>query len=168
MTEDDGGNISEAALDGVFDWEVDETLDLVELALAEERLHPEPRPEGRQLSAVQIAETLGLPTPTGQQQAVIEAPLGPAIVVAGAGSGKTETMANRVVWLLANGHVRVPEILGLTFTRKAAGSWPCASGNASNSSWTRGSPLSSSIPSMRRRSPHTTRSRTPSSARTHC
>ena len=39
----------------------------------------------------------------------------------GAGSGKTETMANRVVWLLANGHVGVPEVLGLTFTRKAAG-----------------------------------------------
>ncbi len=72
-------------------------------------------------SAARIAEVLGLPTPTPQQQAVIEAPLAPAIVVAGAGSGKTETMANRVVWLLANGHVRVPEILGLTFTRKAAG-----------------------------------------------
>ncbi|WP_445158949.1 UvrD-helicase domain-containing protein [Leifsonia poae] len=68
-----------------------------------------------------IAQTLGLPSPTVQQQAVIEAPLAPAIVVAGAGSGKTETMANRVVWLLANGHVGVSEILGLTFTRKAAG-----------------------------------------------
>ncbi|XAO70415.1 ATP-dependent DNA helicase [Diaminobutyricibacter sp. McL0608] len=75
----------------------------------------------RRLSSAEIAEALGLPIPTPQQQAVIEAPLAPAIVVAGAGSGKTETMANRVVWLLANGHVRVPEILGLTFTRKAAG-----------------------------------------------
>jgi DNA helicase-2/ATP-dependent DNA helicase PcrA len=45
----------------------------------------------------------------------------PALVVAGAGSGKTETMANRVLWLLANGHVRPGQILGLTFTRKAAG-----------------------------------------------
>jgi DNA helicase-2/ATP-dependent DNA helicase PcrA len=52
---------------------------------------------------------------------VIEAPLEPALVVAGAGSGKTETMANRVLWLLANGHVSAGEILGLTFTRKAAG-----------------------------------------------
>jgi DNA helicase-2/ATP-dependent DNA helicase PcrA len=41
--------------------------------------------------------------------------------VAGAGSGKTETMANRVLWLLANGHVTASEVLGLTFTRKAAG-----------------------------------------------
>ncbi len=56
-----------------------------------------------------------------QQVAVIEAPLEPALVVAGAGSGKTETMANRVLWLLANRHVRPSEILGLTFTRKAAG-----------------------------------------------
>jgi len=72
-------------------------------------------------SAVEIAEVLGLPRPTAEQQAVIEAPLEPALVVAGAGSGKTETMANRVVWLLANGLVGVSEVLGLTFTRKAAG-----------------------------------------------
>ncbi|MFB2581652.1 ATP-dependent DNA helicase [Herbiconiux sp. P15] len=73
------------------------------------------------LSAARIAELLELPPPTAQQRAVIEAPLDPRIVVAGAGSGKTETMANRVVWLIANGLVRVPEVLGLTFTRKAAG-----------------------------------------------
>jgi DNA helicase-2/ATP-dependent DNA helicase PcrA len=73
------------------------------------------------LSAVDVARRLGLPEPTPEQQAVIEAPLVPALVVAGAGSGKTETMANRVVWLLANGHVQVSQVLGLTFTRKAAG-----------------------------------------------
>ncbi|ARJ05688.1 ATP-dependent DNA helicase [Cnuibacter physcomitrellae] len=73
------------------------------------------------LSATEIAERLGLPTPTEQQRAVIESPLEPRIVVAGAGSGKTETMAARVVWLVANGHVALSEVLGLTFTRKAAG-----------------------------------------------
>jgi len=72
------------------------------------------------ISARRIAELLGLPEPTPEQAAVIEAPLSPALVVAGAGSGKTETMANRIVWLLANRHVRVDEVLGLTFTRKAA------------------------------------------------
>ena len=73
------------------------------------------------ITARELAELLNLSVPTDQQQAVIEAPLTPALVVAGAGSGKTETMANRVVWLLANGMVRVDEVLGLTFTRKAAG-----------------------------------------------
>ena len=73
------------------------------------------------ISAREIAAKLGLPEPTAEQVAVIEADLEPALVVAGAGSGKTETMANRIVWLLANGKVRVPEVLGLTFTRKAAG-----------------------------------------------
>ena len=73
------------------------------------------------VSALQIASALNLPSPTAQQIAVIEAPLSPALVVAGAGSGKTETMANRVLWLLANRLVRPGEILGLTFTRKAAG-----------------------------------------------
>ncbi|MER3389439.1 MAG: ATP-dependent DNA helicase [Microcella sp.] len=73
------------------------------------------------ISADTIAEALGVFPPTDEQRAVIEAPLGPALVVAGAGSGKTETMAARVLWLVANGHVAPEGVLGLTFTRKAAG-----------------------------------------------
>ena len=42
------------------------------------------------------------------------------LVTAGAGSGKTETMTMRVLWLVANGHARLDEILGMTFTRRAA------------------------------------------------
>ena len=44
----------------------------------------------------------------------------PSLVVAGAGSGKTELMATRVVWLVANGICKPEQVLGLTFTRKAA------------------------------------------------
>jgi DNA helicase-2/ATP-dependent DNA helicase PcrA len=51
---------------------------------------------------------------------VIAAPLEPLAVIAGAGSGKSETMAARLVWLVANGMVRPERVLGLTFTRKAA------------------------------------------------
>ncbi|MDU0478896.1 UvrD-helicase domain-containing protein [Staphylococcus chromogenes] len=58
--------------------------------------------------------------PTAQQAEVIGAEPGPMLVVAGAGAGKTETMANRVVWLVANGYVAPEDVLGLTFTRKAA------------------------------------------------
>lgn len=76
---------------------------------------------GAGIAATDISVALGLPTPTEAQQRVIEAPPGPALVVAGAGSGKTETMSGRVVWLVANGFVERDEILGLTFTRKAAG-----------------------------------------------
>src|SRR5699024_9586542 len=71
-------------------------------------------------SAARIAETLGQPAPTPEQAAVIEAGLEPMLVIAGAGSGKTETMASRVVHLVANVMVAPSEILGLTFTRKAA------------------------------------------------
>ncbi len=73
------------------------------------------------ISPEAIAAALGQFPPTAEQSAVISAPLSPALVVAGAGSGKTETMAGRVVWLVANGLVRRDEVLGLTFTRKAAG-----------------------------------------------
>ncbi|MFD6134530.1 UvrD-helicase domain-containing protein [Isoptericola sp. NPDC060257] len=77
-------------------------------------------PAEPRLSAREIAELLGRPSPTDEQVAVIEAPLEPVLVVAGAGSGKTETMAARVVWLIANELVAPEEVLGLTFTRKAA------------------------------------------------
>ena len=73
------------------------------------------------LTAVEVAQLLGLPAPTQEQAQVVEAPLGPQLVVAGAGSGKTETMASRVVWLVANDLVAPDAVLGLTFTRKAAG-----------------------------------------------
>ncbi|AWB81426.1 DNA helicase II [Corynebacterium yudongzhengii] len=58
--------------------------------------------------------------PNDQQVAATAAPPGPMLVVAGAGAGKTETMASRVLWLVANGYVDPDEVLGLTFTRKAA------------------------------------------------
>ena len=71
-------------------------------------------------SPAQLARLLGVAEPTAEQAAVIGAPLGPMAVIAGAGSGKSETMAARLVWLVANGMVRPERVLGLTFTRKAA------------------------------------------------
>ena len=55
-----------------------------------------------------------------QQFAAITAPLEPAVVIAGAGSGKTTLMAARVVWLVAHRPGRAARVLGLTFTTKAA------------------------------------------------
>jgi DNA helicase II / ATP-dependent DNA helicase PcrA len=72
------------------------------------------------IGPAQLARLLRLPEPTPEQAAVISAPLGPLAVIAGAGSGKSETMAARLVWLVANGMVRPERVLGLTFTRKAA------------------------------------------------
>lgn len=68
----------------------------------------------------ELAELLGIPF-SEQQLAAITAPLEPAVIIAGAGSGKTTVMAARVVWLVGSGQVRPDEVLGLTFTRKAAG-----------------------------------------------
>jgi DNA helicase II / ATP-dependent DNA helicase PcrA len=71
-------------------------------------------------SPAQLARLLGAAPPTAEQAAVIGAPLAPMAVIAGAGSGKSETMAARLVWLVANQLVRPERVLGLTFTRKAA------------------------------------------------
>ncbi|QDY10483.1 ATP-dependent helicase [Micromonospora sp. HM134] len=76
---------------------------------------------GPRYTPVELARLLRLDAPTTEQAAIIAAPVAPLLVVAGAGSGKTETMAARVVWLVANSYVRPEQILGLTFTRKAAG-----------------------------------------------
>ena len=72
-------------------------------------------------SPTELAGALGLHPPTDEQAAVIAAPPGPLVVIAGAGAGKTETMAARVVWLVANGYADPGQVLGLTFTRKASG-----------------------------------------------
>ncbi|HLL68020.1 MAG TPA: ATP-dependent DNA helicase [Micromonosporaceae bacterium] len=82
---------------------------------------PKAPAEGPRYTPVELARLLALPAPTAQQAEVIAAPVQPLLVVAGAGSGKTETMAARVLWLVANAHVRPEQVLGLTFTRKAAG-----------------------------------------------
>lgn len=78
-------------------------------------------PAGVRYSPADLSTALGLFPPTEEQAAVIAAPPGPVVVIAGAGAGKTETMAARVVWLVANGYATPSQVLGLTFTRKAAG-----------------------------------------------
>ncbi|WP_033211974.1 ATP-dependent DNA helicase [Kitasatospora phosalacinea] len=68
----------------------------------------------------QLRELLGIPF-NDEQLAAIGAPMEPGVIVAGAGSGKTTVMAARVVWLVGSGAVRPEQVLGLTFTNKAAG-----------------------------------------------
>jgi DNA helicase II / ATP-dependent DNA helicase PcrA len=66
-----------------------------------------------------LVDALGIDF-SDQQLSAITAPLEPGVIIAGAGSGKTTVMAARVVWLVGTGAVRPEEVLGLTFTRKAA------------------------------------------------
>ncbi|MFD3938496.1 ATP-dependent helicase [Streptomyces sp. NPDC058611] len=68
----------------------------------------------------QLKELLGIPF-TPEQLACVTAPPAPQVIVAGAGSGKTTVMAARVVWLVGTGAVAPEQVLGLTFTNKAAG-----------------------------------------------
>jgi DNA helicase-2/ATP-dependent DNA helicase PcrA len=68
----------------------------------------------------ELCDVLGTPF-SAEQLDIVTAPLRPGVVVAGAGSGKTTVMTARVVWLVGTGHVLPSEVLGLTFTNKAAG-----------------------------------------------
>jgi len=58
--------------------------------------------------------------PTEEQWVAIAHPLEPAFLVAGAGSGKTAVMTARIVWAIESEGYRPDQILGLTFTNKAA------------------------------------------------
>lgn len=67
----------------------------------------------------ELPRLLGVPLSEEQLHAAC-APAEPGLIVAGAGSGKTTVMAARVVWLVGTGQVAAAEVLGLTFTNKAA------------------------------------------------
>lgn len=73
-------------------------------------------------SAQQVYQVVKPFSLTTEQAAAVELASSdkPSLIVAGAGSGKTELMSVRVLWLVANGIAKPDQILGLTFTRKAA------------------------------------------------
>ncbi|MGA1469254.1 MAG: UvrD-helicase domain-containing protein, partial [Aquiluna sp.] len=74
------------------------------------------------VSADQVFELVSGNKLTVEQRAIVEESSlhEPTLVIAGAGSGKTELMMVRILYLVANSFARPDQVLGLTFTKKAA------------------------------------------------
>jgi len=86
---------------------------------------PAPRPP------TEMHEPVAFPVATGsesdilaglndEQRSAVTHGEGPLLIVAGAGTGKTQVLTRRIAWLIATKRARPEEILGLTFTEKAA------------------------------------------------
>jgi DNA helicase II / ATP-dependent DNA helicase PcrA len=74
----------------------------------------------RRIASDRIRAALKGHEPTDEQWNAIAYGRGPSYLIAGAGSGKTAVMAARIVWLIENQGYAPTQILGLTFTNKAA------------------------------------------------
>ncbi|HEY2498739.1 MAG TPA: ATP-dependent DNA helicase [Candidatus Angelobacter sp.] len=59
-------------------------------------------------------------TPNPKQKQAIEHAFGPMLVLAGAGTGKTTVLVERIAWLIEQGHAKPDEILAITFTDNSA------------------------------------------------
>ena len=65
-------------------------------------------------------EVLGLDRLHPEQRDAATHGEGPLLIVAGAGTGKTQVVTHRIAWLISEKKARPEQIVALTFTDKAA------------------------------------------------
>src|SRR5439155_15712439 len=78
-------------------------------------LHSDEKPYNASAAAPALLANLN-----PEQLAAVTLPPRPALILAGAGSGKTRVLTTRIAWLIHTGQVSPGGVLAVTFTNKAA------------------------------------------------
>jgi DNA helicase-2/ATP-dependent DNA helicase PcrA len=99
----------------------DESIPLFEENEAPRATAAAPAPTADEVAPPAAAATSGLLRGLNPEQlAAVTLPARPALILAGAGSGKTRVLTTRVAWLIQTGQVSPAGVLAVTFTNKAA------------------------------------------------
>lgn len=75
---------------------------------------------GETLPPPAVGESPLLKNLNPEQLAAVTLPARPALILAGAGSGKTRVLTTRIAWLLQTGQISTAGVMAVTFTNKAA------------------------------------------------
>src|SRR6195256_3793335 len=78
-------------------------------------LFPDVPPQGEAVAPSALLANLN-----PEQYAAVTLPARPALILAGAGSGKTRVLTTRIAWLIQTGQVSPGGVMAVTFTNKAA------------------------------------------------